>query len=85
MMHTEEFDFDPFTLDSPAVDYAEAAEVYTLMDSAALVNELGAVSFLTKLVPIVDNPAEQHALFQLLRVAEQADNALYRMDKLEIK
>jgi len=85
-MHTESFSFDgSFDLDSPAVDYAEAAEVYTLMDSANLVNELGAVSFLTKLARMVDNPSEQHVLYQLLSVAEQADNAIYHMDKLEIK
>lgn len=85
-MHTDAFNFDgSFELDSPVVDHAEAALIYTLMDSATLVNELGAVSFLTKLVRMVDNPAEQHVLSQLLHVAEQADTALYHMDKLEIK
>ena len=85
-MHNDSFTFDQsFDLDSPVVDHAEAAEIYALMDSANLVNELGAVSFLTKLVRMVDNPAEQHVLSQLLHVAEQADNAIYHMDKLEIK
>lgn len=85
-MHTESLNFDQsFDLDSPVVDHAEAAEIYTLMDSANLVNELGAVSFLTKLARMVDNPSEQHVLYQLLSVAKQADNAIYHMDKLEIK
>ena len=85
-MHTDSFSFDgSFELDSPAVDHVEAAEIYTLMDSANLVNELGAVPFLTKLVRMVDNPSEAHVLYQLLFVAEQADTALYHLDKLEIK
>jgi len=84
-MHTNALPFQDFELDSPAVDLSEAAEFYTLIDSANLVNELGAVPFLTKLVKLVDNPSEQHVLWQLLQVAEQADTAIYHMDKLEIK
>lgn len=85
-MHTDSFSFDgSFELDSPVVDHAEAAEIYTLMDSANLVNELGAVSFLTKLVRMVDNPAEQHVLHQLLVVCNNAGHKLYRLEPLEIK
>ena len=85
-MHTDAFNFDgSFELDSPVVDHAEAALFHSLIDSANLINELGTVNFLSKLVRMVDNPAEQHVLSQLLHVAEQADNAIYHMDKLEIK
>lgn len=66
-------------------DYEEAWAYHTTIDFASVVDQLGVPKAMLKLLSVINNPAEQHALLQLCRVIEQADNALYHLDPLEIK
>lgn len=86
MVNNYELFLEQENLLEPTVhDYVEAAEFHTLCDFADIVSNKGVREALSLLVAVINNPSEQHALHQLCRVIEQADNAIYHLDPLEIK
>lgn len=72
-----------FDLALTDVDHAEASLMYALIDSAHVIDELGVSAFLSKVLPIINNPAEQHIARQLLAVLKQHERVFLSMDKAE--
>lgn len=64
-------------------DFLEAHNYFNAIDSAELIDDLGIVYFLRDVVPLMNNPMQQHMTTQLLLLAEKYEHVLLKTHRAD--